>query len=61
MAAREISPQSSARTVTTPLWAVQPTPDTPLDSVDTLASFYFENIKGLDLGSSDAITYVGQQ
>ncbi|KAJ7153578.1 polyketide synthase [Mycena crocata] len=30
---------------TTPLWAVQPTPEAPLDTVDTLAQFYFEKIK----------------
>jgi thioesterase domain-containing protein len=29
----------------TPLWAVQPTPEAPLDSVDALAQFYFEKIK----------------
>ncbi|KAJ7811280.1 polyketide synthase [Mycena olivaceomarginata] len=29
----------------TPLWAVQPTPEAPLDSVDMLAQFYFEKIK----------------
>jgi thioesterase domain-containing protein len=30
---------------TTPLWAIQPTPEAPLDTVDTLAQFYFEKIK----------------
>ncbi|KAF8149650.1 polyketide synthase [Mycena galopus ATCC 62051] len=30
---------------TTPLWAIQPTPDAPLENVDTLAQFYFEKIK----------------
>ncbi|KAJ7808958.1 polyketide synthase [Mycena olivaceomarginata] len=30
---------------TTPLWAIQPTPDSPLDTVDTLAQFYLEKIK----------------
>lgn len=30
---------------TTPLWAIQPTPDTPMDTVDVLAFFYFEKIK----------------
>ncbi|KAJ7301903.1 hypothetical protein DFH08DRAFT_992112 [Mycena albidolilacea] len=29
----------------TPLWAIQPTPQAPLDTVDTLAQFYFEKIK----------------
>ncbi|KAF8178693.1 polyketide synthase [Mycena galopus ATCC 62051] len=29
----------------TPLWAIQPTPEAPLDTVDTLAQFYFEKIK----------------
>ncbi|KAJ7898537.1 polyketide synthase [Mycena olivaceomarginata] len=29
----------------TPLWAIQPTPDAPLDTVDALAQFYFEKIK----------------
>ncbi|KAJ7622843.1 polyketide synthase [Mycena polygramma] len=30
---------------TTPLWAIQPTPEAPLETVDTLAQFYFEKIK----------------
>lgn len=30
---------------TTPLWAIQPTPETPMDSIDILAHFYFEQIK----------------
>ena len=30
---------------TTPLWAIQTTPNTPMDSIDTLAQFYFEKIK----------------
>jgi hypothetical protein len=30
---------------TTPLWAIQPTPEAPLDTVDNLAQFYFEHIK----------------
>ncbi|KAJ7046113.1 polyketide synthase [Mycena alexandri] len=30
---------------TTPLWAIQPTPDAPLDTVENLAQFYFEHIK----------------
>ncbi|KAF8185089.1 hypothetical protein K438DRAFT_1974293 [Mycena galopus ATCC 62051] len=29
----------------TPLWAIQPTREAPLDTVDTLAQFYFEKIK----------------
>ncbi|KAK7057599.1 polyketide synthase [Favolaschia claudopus] len=29
----------------TPLWAIQPTPEAPLETVDTLAQFYFEKIK----------------
>ncbi|KAF9016931.1 polyketide synthase [Hymenopellis radicata] len=29
----------------TPLWAIQPTPEAPLDAVDSLAQFYFEKIK----------------
>ncbi|KAF8195303.1 hypothetical protein K438DRAFT_802881 [Mycena galopus ATCC 62051] len=30
---------------TTPLWALQPTREAPLDTVDNLAQFYFEHIK----------------
>ncbi|KAK7044317.1 polyketide synthase [Favolaschia claudopus] len=30
---------------TTPLWALQPTPETPLDSVESIAQFYFSKIK----------------
>ncbi|KAK7039743.1 polyketide synthase [Favolaschia claudopus] len=30
---------------TTPLWALQPTPETPLDSVESIAQFYFAKIK----------------
>ncbi|KAK7039778.1 polyketide synthase [Favolaschia claudopus] len=30
---------------TTPLWALQPTPETPLDSVESIAQFYFARIK----------------
>ncbi|KAF7358619.1 Polyketide synthase [Mycena sanguinolenta] len=29
----------------TSLWAIQPTPESPLDTADTLAQFYFEKIK----------------